>query len=299
VDEPLLVSLDLELTNHCDHACAMCPRSKITRPRGHMTDEILGRLIEALEGRSVLVTLSGMGDPLAHPAFDACIGRMRKAGLDVGVVIHPASIRDPGILDRLLKAGPNQITLSFPSVRREVFERLCSSIRFERALDAARRLIREARGRCGVRASGLATRLNPDEGETYRAFWKGEGIGAWWLACHGRAGHLHAPDIHQRKEEAWDADRGCSLLCFHGFVTWEGDMLACCHDLEGSTLLGNVMQSSLNDLLARRDEAARAGPPFSLCRACDEPLRDAPPPHGEPPADRKARRKFFRRLGGR
>jgi hypothetical protein len=299
VDEPLLVSLDLEITNQCRNECAMCPRDRITRPRGFMTDETLDRVIRELRPGSVLVTLSGMGDPLAHPAFDVFMGRLRSAGLDVGAVVHPASIRDAGILTRLLEAGPNQVTLSFPSVRREAFERLCPSISFDDALHAARRLITAAKGRCGVRVSGLATRLNPDEGETFKIFWKGEGIHAWWLACHGRGGHLHAPDIYRPGTGGPDPASGCSLLRYHGFVTWQGNMLACCHDLEGSTLLGNIMLSSLHDILSRRDEAARTGPAFSLCRACDEPLRSATPPHGILPEDRRARKKFFRRLMGR
>lgn len=295
MDKPLLVSLDLELTNHCDNGCAMCPRAKMTRPMGRMAGETLDRVIKALEGRNPLVTLSGMGDPLSHPAFDVFIGRLRNAGLDVGVVVHPASVRDAGILERLLEAGPGQVTLSFPSVRKEAFESLCPSISFDDALAAARRLIKAAKGRCLVRASGLRTLLNRDEGDGFKAFWKDEGVASWWLPCHGRGGHLNAPGIYRRSMGEPNPAGDCSLMRFHVFLTWEGSMLACCHDLEASTILGSVMVSGLEDILRRRDEA----PAFALCRACDEPLRNAPLPPGTPPADRKGRKRFFRRLMGR
>jgi len=290
---PGFFSADLELTNLCENRCAVCPRDCIRRSTGCMDPTVFSRISDQLAGEGGLLSFSGMGDPLAHPGvYDFCREHRRKGGA-VTIVAHPASLGRGDACRRLVEAGPNAVTVSFPSIRPEVFERLCPSVSFDEALSTTRELIRRARGRVGVRIAGLRTRINRDEPEPWAAFWRSEGARAEMHECHGRGGNLADSELYQGAGRGL-AGGGCSLFVFHGFVTWEGDVLACCHDLTGETRIGNALRDGFAALAHRKASLAGRPLPFDLCRQCDEPLRFCRPPDFLGTDKGKSRRRVFK-----
>jgi len=289
------LSVDLELTNLCGNRCAVCPREALVRPLGKMDTQAFVEIARALGELKSLVSLSGMGDPLLHPhVFDFC-RELRGRGADVYVLVNAGSLARCDEWERLVLVRPNSVVVSFPSARKEVFQRLCPGASFDRALTATRGLIRIAARRVPVRIAGIRTRINADEGEEFARFWKAEGIPAGMADCHGRGGHLAVSDLYVPRDRGLPLGR-CGLFAFHSFVTWQGDVLACCHDLTGETRLGNLLEESGQEIAHRKAEILRQGRVFELCRRCDEPLRLCAVPAGPRPTNRKARRRFFRSL---
>ena len=82
------------------------------------------------------------------------------------IVINPASLHET-ISQRLSESRPNSITISFPSIQREVFEKLCLTITFEDALKQTRELVDLSRGNVGLRIAGIKTEINSDEPEEF------------------------------------------------------------------------------------------------------------------------------------
>lgn len=296
--DPGFFSVDLELTNQCENRCALCPRGSLRRKVGRIEPEAFSRLSDLLLPQGGLLSFSGMGDPLSHPGvYDFCREHRGKGGA-VAIVVHPASLRDANACRLLVEARPNTVTVSFPSARPEIFERLCPSISFEEALSIARGLIRRARGRVGVQIAGIRTLINRDETETYLAFWRAEGARAEMHDCHGRGGNLPASELYPGAPPARDG-RPCSLIAFHSFITWEGDILACCHDLTGETRLGNSLRDGLGEAARRKASLAGRPMPFELCLRCDEPLRSCRIPGPPGPGAPTSRRRFFKQLRSR
>ncbi len=311
---PQFISVDVELTSICHNHCAMCPRDAITRHEGMMSRQTFASVLHFLGDSRCLLTFSGMGDPLLHRALPDFIGQAVEAGHQTGVVVHPASLMARNGLALLLSTPPDTITVSFPSVRSHVFEQLCPSISMEHALEQVKRLVNRAGGRCSIRISGIICRLNRDEACEFREFWKALGLSSWITRCHTRGGYLQRPQLAENntKPASW---RGiCSLFLFHSFITWDGTLLACCHDLEGRTRLGCIGHDHSKDtektvtghnVLEHYDQlleikqhmtTMRPCPAFRLCSRCDEPLRDIPLPDIPGPGDMAARRKFFKKL---
>ncbi len=114
-------------------------------------------------------------------------------------------------------------------------------------------------------------------------------------ACHGRGGNLKNSDIYGLKTYGLDSGR-CGLFQFHTFVTWEADVLACCHDLTGATRIGNLVCDDVSVIAERKQDILKDVTPFPVCRQCDEPLRRYPPPQDPPPKNRKERTRFFRSI---
>ncbi len=286
------VSIDMELTNRCSTDCLMCPREVITRPKGMMSEGVFKAVSEKLVSEGSLITFSGMGDPLSHSNVFGWIYNIREKGVDVGIVINPASLNKE-ISQKLVESSPNSITLSFPSLRKSVFEKLCSKVSYDDAFKRTLELIDLARGNVGLRVTGIITDINTGEQEEYVSFWKERGVGSSMTVCHGRGGNLRAPGVYEPQSIGLESGI-CSLFQFHTFVTWEGEVLACCHDLTGTTRIGSLVNDDVRIIAERKRRALKNSMPFPVCGQCDEPLRLHPPPQGLPPEERKERNRFFR-----
>jgi hypothetical protein len=293
------VSVDLELTNLCENRCALCPQEAMVRPRGFMEPQRFLEIAGVLGEQKSLVSLSGMGDPLLHPQWVDFCRELRGRGADVCVLVNAGSLVAYGDPEGLVRAGPNSIVVSFPSTRKEVFDRLCPQASFEKALAATRILARLVRGRAALRVSGILTRINTDERADFNRFWKAEGVRADMTECHGRGGHLPPSDLYVPCHRGPPSSGRCGLFAFHTFLTWQGEVLACCHDLAGETRLGRLLDEGAREIGKRKAEILKAARMFDLCSRCDEPLRDCPVPSGPRPVGRKARRRFFRSLRAR
>jgi len=257
-----------------------------------MSENVFWTVSDKLISEGSLITFSGMGDPLLHPNVFEWIFDIRKKGGDAGIVINPASLNKQ-ISPKLIEAEPNSITLSFPSIRKEVFERLCPNVSYDNALKWTLELIDLARENVGFRITGIITNINSGEREEFIRFWNELGVSSSMTVCHGRGGNLRTQEIYERQSFGLNSGR-CSLFQFHTFVTWEGEVLACCHDLIGATRIGSLSNDDVSVINEQKRKALINFMPFPLCKQCDEPLRLYPPPQGSPPESRKERIRFFR-----
>jgi MoaA/NifB/PqqE/SkfB family radical SAM enzyme len=64
-DFPFLV--DIELTNHCNLACIMCPRHAMKRDKGFMSDEIFRKIIDECAKYKTPIRFIRFGEPFLHP----------------------------------------------------------------------------------------------------------------------------------------------------------------------------------------------------------------------------------------
>jgi hypothetical protein len=85
-------------------------------------------------------------------------------------VVNPASLNDE-ISSNLIESRPNSITISFPSLQKDVFEKLCPMIPFEDALKRTLEPVDLSRGKVGLRIAGITTDINSDERKEYASFW--------------------------------------------------------------------------------------------------------------------------------
>ncbi len=285
------VSVDIELTNRCSIDCLVCPREGITRPKGMMSEDVFNIVSDKFIKEGSLITFSGMGDPLSHPRVFEWISYIRSKSCDAGIVINPASLNKE-ISQKLVESSPNSITLSFPSLRKSVFEKLCPEVSYDDAFKRTLELIDLARGNVGLRVTGIITGINSGEQEEYVSFWKERGVGSGMTVCHGRGGNLRAPGVYEL--QSFGLESGiCGLFQFHTFVTWEGEVLACCHDLTGATRIGSLVNDDVLIIAERKRKVIKDSMPFPVCGQCDEPLRQCQAPQGLPPEGRKERNRFF------
>ena len=288
-------TVDLEISNLCRQACAFCPREAISRQRGLMPAELFetvaGRLLES----GAQVTLSGLGDPLSHPEWDHFLQSYRARGGEMGVQVSAASL-SPEEVERLIAAEPSFINLSLPSSSYGTLRRLLPGRDPAELLRLALLLAERCRRRVPLSIIGLRTGIETEAEQAGTvSFWRQRKVPVRLFDCHSRGGNLRERRLLGRSRST-GLDRSCGLFARHAFITWQGQLLACCQDLAGSTRLGDLERDSIELLADRKRALTGRVPPFELCRGCDEPLRLLPLPQGPPPADRRQRSRYLRSL---
>jgi Iron-sulfur cluster-binding domain len=174
---------------------------------------------------------------------------------------------------------PSHLEVSFPSVDPGYFSALCPNTGFQQALDRVVNL--RQLDVAPLVCIGLETPGSPESSASYRRFWKERGIRSRVFPCHSRGGSLTDRQLLRARRTV---SGSCGLLAIHGFIAWNGEVLACCHDLCGETRIGNVMDGEPEEIARSKGHYA-ADPPWRLCRSCDEFRKAWPLPDGPCPQD--------------
>lgn len=158
----------VEVTSVCNLACATCIRNAWSEPLGHMPVERFLRLVQGLPvtqpgAEAITLSLSGFGEPLAHPHFLDLVRLARERGLRVEIVTN-GLLLDAALARTLADLGVSQVAVSLDGGDPAGY----ASIRgadFAGAAEAAR-LLADARRRTrkpmAVGAAFVATRRNVD-----------------------------------------------------------------------------------------------------------------------------------------
>lgn len=179
------------------------------RPKGHMSEEVLGRCIEhaKLAGQDRLV-LHHIGESLLHPQLEERLRQVANAGLDIQFSTNGVLLERKFDLLRSIPAHVD-ITLSmhlWPESSSDYFDAL-----------------RSWQGR----AEGTNIRVN-------QAF------------NIEQDGSYTFHDWTNYDAKAWDYEDRCFFLRDNwGVVLWNGDIVACCLDSEGHSTIGNVMDAGI------------------------------------------------------
>ena len=106
--------LDLELTNHCNLACTMCPTGMnvSSRPKGFISSELMRRIILECSQYGCGVRFVRWGEPLLHPHCVEYIKAVKSAGLLCHINTN-GSLLDDGFISDILKCGLDSIKFSF------------------------------------------------------------------------------------------------------------------------------------------------------------------------------------------
>ena len=288
-------SVDVEISNRCDVGCMMCPRSKLARDRGIMTRETFAGVARALLPLKSRVTLSGMGNPLANPLWPEFVEEYKKKGGKIGLVVHGSHLSKE-VLDTLERVQPNFLEISFPSVDENHFSSLCPNSDYRMAHRAIVSLLSNSFRRFPIVVVGTRTGLNPDEETAASRHWEQHGLASRVFPCHSRGGSLEDASLVDSPIKT-PVFQKCGLIGLHSFVTWQGKLLSCCHDMTGETEIGNLTNDEPETLMEKKSALLEEVNPFSMCIRCDDPYRMIEPPKGPFPESARKRRRVLHNLG--
>lgn len=268
----------VELTNHCNLNCTMCPRRFMTGPRGFMAGSLFTRIIDeiAVHPGTVLVPFF-RGEALLHPDFLTMISYAKPRVGSVQLATN-ATLMDPVIADALVALGVDFVSFSIDSVDPDIY----GSVRRNADLGDVLRNIeylctmkqeRNAK-KPQIQVSVVETDDTAEGVEEFIRFWSGKVDRVRVYREHSRDGHFGS--LGGERDEGPSKSRQPCLKPFNDLVVyWNGEVALCNHHWNRTAPLGSVHDRSIQEIwrsdayeLQRRAQRGM-GEMEDLCRVCD------------------------------
>ena len=274
--------LDIETTNICNLRCPMCPRTILLAADefsdlGFMTkDEYRNIIDQAVDGGVKSIKLNYLGEPLSHPDVVWQVAYAKERGVLDVMMNTNASLLTENTGSELLKAGLDNLFVSFDAVDPEDFATQRTGTSIGRVIDNVYRftLLRSnLRPSCQIRVSMVMYK----DTKWQRQF---EAMNVMWARHVDAVGYGYYVERDLTKQIYFPEVPGfhCAQPFQRMFLKYNGNVTICCVDDKDETIVGNWRNSSLKEIWEGDTYSAIRGMhargryyDMEMCRKCYMP----------------------------
>lgn len=277
VDFP--VHLDIETTNVCNLKCPMCPRTiQIERnafsPLGLMTREQFASIIDqgvAHGARSI--KLNYLGEPMAHKDVVWQVEYAKQHGIIDVMMNSNATLLRPKMAEELLKAGLDNLFVSFDAISPDLFADRRVGTTIGRVIDNVYNFIKLR----NAKYPHVQIRVSMVMYQEQKWLEQFEGLKIMWreLVDAVGFGFYNERDPSSREEYPEVSGFWCAQPFQRMFLKYNGNVTICCVDDADEVIVGNWQREKLHDIWhgeryreIRRLHAAGRYYDMALCRKC-------------------------------
>lgn len=160
---------EIEITNECNLNCVFCPREKLFNI-GAMDYLLCQKIISRLSSDKYEgIYLCGLGEPLLHGHLMEIIKYAKRKGLRVGISTN-GLLMDSKIREQFIDSRVDRVDINFPSLKREIYEKMCLGSRFNQVKRNIDSLL-DAKSNIQVRINIVVTNLNLKEESKIIQYW--------------------------------------------------------------------------------------------------------------------------------
>lgn len=260
--------LQLELTNHCNLRCEICPNRKMERPRRYMSEEVFATVLEKVVSAYPIqsICVSKDGEPLLYPRLESVLTQLVQAR-PVPIDIYTNGLKlTRKKYDFLATLGvPVRLLLTY-----HLYNYDGSRNDYRKVTEVVRSILADP-----APSIGLSLVLHVSHLVTVND------IEEWAMTWNGLEGRPGVEVIVNRCIQIWSerVPEGNMRLpnCVYDngtifFIGVTGNTPACCVDLEEEVNFGNILTDDMETILDRREtfynllkEGKR---PVEMCRRC-------------------------------
>ncbi|NOU18130.1 MAG: radical SAM protein [Bacteroidales bacterium] len=260
-----LKSLDVEISTYCNIKCKFCPRSSITRSKGIMTMEMFQQLYEWIPV-NMGITFSGMGEPLMNTSVVEFVRMLKKKNIKVFLKSN-GLLLTPDTLKALIEAEIFHIQISLITGEKTNFEDFEKSSDFQLLKSNLEHTLAFKNPPISLSAVQSEDISNTN---SIHKFAQLLNLPLFINKLHSRGGELYSI----KEETAKDVNNSfCEIFPYISFITWDGNILSCCHDVRGKSILGNILEIGYLELENKKKEVIKRSEWFPFCSQCDDELR--------------------------
>jgi sulfatase maturation enzyme AslB (radical SAM superfamily) len=255
-----LTSLSIEITNHCDLRCRMCPvNQSMTRPKRFMDFEFFKHIIDD-NPQLEFVLVFQWGEPLLHKDLPKMVEYCSKRDIRTMITSHGHLLTEK-LSEELIDAGLTRITFSvdgvgetYTKIRGKDYEELKKkALAFKNIRDRKKNPLK-------IDSSMVVFDETEQDIERYKEEWSKIVDRVQLIPC------LTSGKRVSKCRELW---RGTLVVLSDGRVT------ICCADYDGNLIVGDARKESLRKIWngvairkLRKEHIAREFP--SICASCNE-----------------------------
>ena len=274
----------IENTNLCPARCTMCSMDRMTRKTGVMSLSLFETLIRECARYPEVreVHLHGFGEPLVDKNLPQKVALAKKCGIRFTYIVTNAALLTEQMARELIAAGLDGVKFSFYGMTKATYEKVHRHLDFDRTV---RNIETFFRVRDQLKALNPLVRfqfcpdLAPKEEfdiflEKWRPFMDADRQDRFYFTgLHNWAGGKnYAPP------RLPDNERRCFWPFGDMQILWDGRVVPCCYDFNGTMVLGDVTRATIAEIWSsERYRQFRAiwdrkkSSSISLCAKCDEP----------------------------
>ncbi|MGE4215316.1 MAG: radical SAM/SPASM domain-containing protein [Anaerotignaceae bacterium] len=246
----------VEITNICNLSCSFCPKTK--RKPMEMTPEFFDMVLYKIKPYTNYIYMHVMGEPLRHSNIEKLLDCCEVKGIFANITTNGTLI---GTVGEKIKDKPalRQINISlhsFEGEKQEYFQQYIENIfSFIREIQKEGRIVICLRlwnlnSEGSVSTNKIITEMLEKEFNPQKNIADG---------VTDRNGIKLANNIYLQQEERfiWPKNGGKEIFthgkCFglktHIGILCDGSVVPCCIDSDGSMVLGNINENSLEEIL--------------------------------------------------
>ena len=248
----------VEPTNACNLRCRHCTAQNAPGKKGYMDYGMFVKLLDENPQLTSMI-LTRNGEPFLHPQIFKMIEYAKRRGIYV-IAYTNGALLDDRIIENVFSCGLDELNFSLEGVG-EYYEKN-RGVDYKQCASTIRKILRartEASSRTKI---GINT----------VTFENGSGLSDVAREWGGVVDHItYEPLMGKRAELRRSA---CRTLWRNSVITWEGDVVVCCSDIEGKLKVGNINDSTLREIFngpemrALRQRHLRKEFP-EICKYCD------------------------------
>ncbi|MBN1586790.1 MAG: radical SAM protein [Candidatus Omnitrophica bacterium] len=255
-----LVTINLEATNACNLACAMCPVNHgMERKKGLLDFDLYKKIVDEHPELEFILVFQ-WGEPMLHRRILEMIRYAHDRGIRTMMTTN-GTFMSPQAIKRILESGLDRITFSVDGlgdthtkIRGFEYEQLKRNIlEFKKMRDATH---------------------SPLKIDTSMVVWEETerdvaGYRQEWGPIADRVQLIPKLEEHPREHKCRELWRGSAI------VLWDGRVTVCCADSEGDLVIGNARETPVRDLwnggkMRALRRSHRRKKFFSVCKDCGE-----------------------------
>lgn len=255
--EPRPTNLAIESTDACNLDCPFClygvsgsdgsnKHTDLARKKGYMDWDLFQKIIPEAEAFGItMVQLHFQGEPLLHQRLPDMIRLVKKHGMFCQFFTNGLLMTEK-LADDLIAAGVDRVRFSVDGASQPVYRMNRVGGDFDKVLGIMRMFHAKSRG-TGTTAEWQMIAMRNNEHEIARAQKLAEEIGIhffWKSVATDNPLQLTLDPKYHRQPRL----KPCQDIYVIYNVLWNGDVVPCCRDSNGSVILGNVAKNTLAEV---------------------------------------------------
>lgn len=247
---------NIELTNHCNLRCSLCPTGKpITEPRGYMDFALFRDLVDQVATHALTLSLINWGESTLHPRFLDCVAYAADKGLSVFTSSNLSLRFRDGFFTDLVAAGLAGLHVDIDGMSNETYQ----IYRQGGNLEFVRENLRQfAEANCDRRVklevAMIAMRHNEHEIPAFRKYCDELGVDncvVGRLQLNPNASLDWLPEDPELRYQNYLEDcpaPDCTRVYYHLVINWDGSVPPCCLTYGHSANIGDATKDSLSEI---------------------------------------------------
>ena len=285
----------IEPTNICNLKCPLCPSGNGTlkRAKGYMSLDVFKKIIDDVYKTAFIIVLWNQGEPYLNKDFSKMVKYASDKGLFTlvstnGNIDHKA--------EEVVNSGLDSMIVSLDGTTQETYNKYRVNGKLEMVLDGVKRIVK-AKKKLNktnplLRWQFLVMKHNEHELDEIKQLSKElevDNLELKSVQIYSKddiKNYLPINPKYRRYKVNGDnfelkfgIKNRCRRVWTNAVVNWDGEVAICCFDKDGDFKIGNVMDSSLNQLwkneniMKVRNQILTDRKQIPICRNCLEGVK--------------------------